>query len=93
MDANLEVITAEARLFEHDGVQSVPLPEEFRFGSDDVIIEKFADRVVIRSKPEDFSEIETLGDFARYLSKKFPDGGDWPDVESLTEPDTRDLTW
>lgn len=93
MDVHPKIVIAEARLFEHDGIQSVPLPEEFRFGNDEVIIEKYADRIVIRAKPEERPETETLADFAHYLAQKFPDGGDWPDLERPTEYDKRDLTW
>ncbi len=81
------------KLCELDGVQSVPLPDEFRFEGTEVVIEKQGDGVIIKPKPEARPNFETFDDVARYLQEKFPDAGDFPDIERPTEYDKRDLTW
>jgi hypothetical protein len=51
---------------------------------------KKRDAVLLKRKPK--PAFKTLGDFARHLAKKFPEGADFPDVERTREYDKRDLT-
>ncbi len=79
------------KLFRHGGSQAVRLPKAFRFEGTEVLIEKDGDSVILKPKPK--PAFKTLGDFARHLAEKFPEGADFPDVERTQEYEKRDLTW
>jgi antitoxin VapB len=67
-----------AKLFKHGGSQAVRLPKAFRFEGKEVTIEKRGDEVVL--KPKRQPKLKTLGDVARYMQEKFPQGAEFPDI-------------
>ncbi|MCC6356220.1 MAG: AbrB/MazE/SpoVT family DNA-binding domain-containing protein [Verrucomicrobiae bacterium] len=66
-----------AKLFRHGGSQAVRLPKAFRFEGAEVLIDRRGDEVVLRPKPD----LATFGDLVRHLRARFPDAGDFPDIE------------
>jgi antitoxin VapB len=80
---------ATAKIFRHGGSQAVRLPKEFRFEGTEVSIERRGDEVVL--KPKRKPKLKTLADVARYLSEKYPQGRDFPDIERPREQHKRDL--
>jgi antitoxin VapB len=76
-----------AKLFKHGGSQAVRLPKAFRFEGSEVIIEKKGKSVVLRPKAA------TLGDVVRELQEKFPDAGEFPEIERPKKHERPILEW
>src|SRR4029078_2476899 len=72
LEKDLHPITmANAKLFQHGGIQAVRLPKDFRFEGTEVEIEKRGDEVVLRPRPK--PQLKTLADVARFMHENFPD--------------------
>jgi antitoxin VapB len=76
-----------AKLFKHGGSQAVRLPKAFRFKGTEVIIEKKGRSVILRPKAA------TFGDVVRELQEKFPDAGEFPDIERPKKHERPILEW
>ncbi|MDR3265414.1 MAG: type II toxin-antitoxin system VapB family antitoxin [Synergistaceae bacterium] len=69
-------MTSVARIFKNGQSQAVRLPKEFRFDTDEVLISREGDRVILRPRPK--------MTWDEYFSKYEPD----PDF-TLERPDNR----
>lgn len=84
-------MSATAKLFKHGGSQAVRLPKAFRFEGTEVEIEKRGEDIVLRAKEK--PKFETVKELAEYLSEKYHDLQEFPDVPRPKEQQIRDLTW
>jgi antitoxin VapB len=66
-----------AKIFQHGGSQAVRLPKDYRFDSNEVMIEKHGDEVVL--KPMPLRKLRDFEEIARHLAEKFPDAEDFPE--------------
>jgi antitoxin VapB len=80
-----------AKLFQHGGSQAVRLPKAFRFQGTEVAIEKRGGEVIL--KPVRRQKFKTLGEVGKYLAKKYPEAGDFPDVYRSKKHERPILEW
>lgn len=79
-----------AKLFKHGGSQAVRLPKAFRFKGMEVAIEKQGNKVILKPlKPK----AATFGDVVREMQKKFPDAGEFPEIDHPKKHERPILEW
>lgn len=70
--------TGRAKLFTHGGSQAVRLPKAFRFESDEVLIRKEGDKVVLEPTRKDFSALWAAIDALQDSDDPFPEPAPQP---------------